>query len=515
MRTHLRNKSGFTLFELVVVIIIVGVLSTIGMRSLNRTVENRKYLATKQEMEVLKKAIVGDPEIKEGGMRVDYGYVGDTGQMPSALEDLVTNPSVTGWDGPYINVDLSENPDDYKNDAWGDAYTYDPGTSTGTPTLTSDGAGDSFTLNLAQNYGSIMNNTLRVRVYNVDGVPLNDLTAIVQVAYNGSWHNFAYGDKQQFRINTVPVGNRDIRAFSGGDTAYTSVSVTPQSDYSTKMTVYPVYGTIQYVGGSAGASGDDHEILSFTVENTGVASFEVTRMVPTWQNGQCLSGGTAYLEEVRVGGTTYWKWNTNGRSARVGSGSEIILDSPLTLAPGQTDIDHLVFKDQDIGTASGIDVSGADYTFRFIPAAGNSYQIAFSLPQNCAPAQLVFNSATLQSPQSGGLIAPSTQKVSVSFNNSGTLSFDSNALTTQWNQGSEWLSQIQLDGTAWDVNSSSGDKYPFPSTIPLDAGTHAVVLQFSKWAFFSAGSFMADKNLTLTFQDTGGSTQSLVFNSGS
>lgn len=522
---HLLNKMkrhnpqqfapGFTLFELVVVIIIIGILSTIGMRALNRTVENRKYLATKQEMELLKEAIVGNPDIKEAGMQIDYGYVGDTGQMPSSLGDLVTNPGVTGWNGPYINIDLQEDPNGYKKDAWGDAYTYDPGTVSGTPQLTSDGNGDSFTLDIAQSYNAIIKNTIRTRIYNVDGVPLNDLMAVVQVAYAGAWHGFGYGAQQQFSIGTVPIGNHDVRAFSGGDTAYTKISVTPRSDYATKMIVYPVYGTIQYVGGSADASGDNNEKLSYTIENTGVAAFEVTRLIPSWQNGQCLSGGTAYLDQFSVGGTVYWKWNTNGRSARVGSGSEIILDQPLTLSPGQTNLDNFTFMNQDVGTAEAIDVSGADYTFRFIPAAGNSYQISFSLPQQCAPAQLVFNSVSLMAPQSGGFLSPGTQTVQVSFSNSGTVTFDTKSLTTQWEQGSEWLSQINLDGHIIDVNSNSGDTNPFAPKIAIDAGAHTVRLQFSKWAFISPGSFMADNNMTVTFRASSDETQSVVFNSGS
>ena len=39
--------------------------------------------------------IVGNPDLGS------FGYLGDTGAYPAGLNDLLTNPGVVGWNGPY------------------------------------------------------------------------------------------------------------------------------------------------------------------------------------------------------------------------------------------------------------------------------------------------------------------------------------------------------------------------------------------------------------------------------
>ena len=43
----------------------------------------------------------------------------DTGQLPQSLDNLVTNPGVSKWNGPYI-----KNTDKVPNDPWGNPYVY-------------------------------------------------------------------------------------------------------------------------------------------------------------------------------------------------------------------------------------------------------------------------------------------------------------------------------------------------------------------------------------------------------
>ncbi|HYR91676.1 MAG TPA: hypothetical protein VE422_46925 [Terriglobia bacterium] len=40
--------------------------------------------------------IVGNPDVGS------FGYLGDTGTYPASLNDLLTNPGVAGWNGPYV-----------------------------------------------------------------------------------------------------------------------------------------------------------------------------------------------------------------------------------------------------------------------------------------------------------------------------------------------------------------------------------------------------------------------------
>lgn len=123
--------AGFTLIELVIIIVVLGVLAAVAIPKFAGIAESSRIAATQQELQTIKRAIVGNPEVVAGGTAVDCGFEGDVGLPPSRLEDLVTRPDTIppynaltrlGWNGPY----LSANGADYLTDAWATAYGYDP-----------------------------------------------------------------------------------------------------------------------------------------------------------------------------------------------------------------------------------------------------------------------------------------------------------------------------------------------------------------------------------------------------
>lgn len=123
------RKSGFTLIELVIIIVVLGILAAVAVPKFADVSENSKTVATKKEMKAIRRAIVGNPDIVSGGEYIDRGFKGDVGFNPSQLSDLVVKPdSVSdynrltrlGWNGPYIDSSNS----DYLADAWGTAYEY-------------------------------------------------------------------------------------------------------------------------------------------------------------------------------------------------------------------------------------------------------------------------------------------------------------------------------------------------------------------------------------------------------
>jgi prepilin-type N-terminal cleavage/methylation domain-containing protein len=125
------DQSGFTLVELVIVIVVLGILAAVAIPKFGTITESSKISATKKEMMSLKRAIAGNPEVVAGGKAVDRGFEGDVGFAPSQLADLVAKPDSIqaynqltrlGWNGPYIDsVDGS-----YLTDAWETAYVYQP-----------------------------------------------------------------------------------------------------------------------------------------------------------------------------------------------------------------------------------------------------------------------------------------------------------------------------------------------------------------------------------------------------
>jgi len=126
------DQYGFTLIELVMIIVVLGILAAVAVPKFSDMANSSKINATKQELSTLKQAIVGNPGASSGGAYVDRGFEGDVGFMPNLLQDLVRKPDSIavydpltrlGWNGPYLDSLNGA----YLVDAWGINYVYQPG----------------------------------------------------------------------------------------------------------------------------------------------------------------------------------------------------------------------------------------------------------------------------------------------------------------------------------------------------------------------------------------------------
>lgn len=127
----LRYSQGFTLVELVIIIVTLGILAAVAVPSFVDFTDNSKATATRDELNRIKRAIIGNPAVVTGGEYIDRGFEGDVGFPPQSLSDLVVRPDTValfdplaryGWNGPY----LDSSGEHYLTDAWGNAYLYDP-----------------------------------------------------------------------------------------------------------------------------------------------------------------------------------------------------------------------------------------------------------------------------------------------------------------------------------------------------------------------------------------------------
>jgi prepilin-type N-terminal cleavage/methylation domain-containing protein len=116
------RQAGFTLIEMVVVIVIMGILASVAIKQVVTSVDTAKYDQTEQELDQLAFAIRGNPSAYGQGTRTDFGYVGDVGAFPPNLDALVQNPGgYSTWKGPYIDRGIGST--DFKTDGWGTTYT--------------------------------------------------------------------------------------------------------------------------------------------------------------------------------------------------------------------------------------------------------------------------------------------------------------------------------------------------------------------------------------------------------
>jgi len=133
-----RRSTGFSLVELMVVISIIGILIAFMVpRMVGRLTTQARIVSTRQEMEELKKALVGDPSVVVEGELVSVGYYGDVGSWPPpAAGDTLGltwltrkpagvpdwNPYIRhGWNGPYVRDTTSMG---FLDDAWSNPYRF-------------------------------------------------------------------------------------------------------------------------------------------------------------------------------------------------------------------------------------------------------------------------------------------------------------------------------------------------------------------------------------------------------
>jgi len=230
------SKTGYSLVEMLVVIIIIGIIASIGIRSLRSTTETAKTEQTKQELDQLAWAIAGRPDLVSGGQRIDYGYVGDVGSMPSSLNSLVSNPGYSTWHGPYIHDDFystdTSSETEFKVDAWGEAYSYSGGN-----TVTSSGSGSNITRQIANSLDDLLRNTVSVVVTDLDYTPpgstYSDSIQFLLTYPNGSGSTVTatrYPTPDGFvRFDSIPVGNHLVQVIyvPDNDTLTRKVNVGP------------------------------------------------------------------------------------------------------------------------------------------------------------------------------------------------------------------------------------------------------------------------------------------------
>jgi len=131
------TAKGLSLIEVIIILAVLAVLVALLVPSSVQVLTGARRDTTLDEMENLQIAMIGDPNLKNSGVRSSFGYIGDMGNLPATLDDLLTqgaqpayafNSSLgvgAGWRGPYITLGPGSDLESHKKDAFGNDYTYD------------------------------------------------------------------------------------------------------------------------------------------------------------------------------------------------------------------------------------------------------------------------------------------------------------------------------------------------------------------------------------------------------
>ncbi len=106
VRRRNRSKAGFTLIEIMVVVIIIGILAGLAGVRVSQRVDQSREAGARANLHTISMAI--------------SMYQVDTGTLPPNLAALMTQPAgARNWRGPYLDI--------LPKDPWGEDFQYQPG----------------------------------------------------------------------------------------------------------------------------------------------------------------------------------------------------------------------------------------------------------------------------------------------------------------------------------------------------------------------------------------------------
>ena len=232
--SSLATDGGFTLLELILVLVLIGIVAALAANLLANSLDQGRFEETQKRMEELKWGIAGNPDLVSNGVRTHFGYLGDVGEFPSSLDDLVTKPGSVaawnastemGWNGPYVKSNFQENPNAFKTDGWGNTLSYNNTTAVIT-SLGSDNAagGSGYAADLnTEDLSSKKTGTVRVVAAYTSGSPATG--TVLTIYYpdgtgnqTSSSRTLVAGDNGAWNFTSIPIGRRRVTATLSGTT---------------------------------------------------------------------------------------------------------------------------------------------------------------------------------------------------------------------------------------------------------------------------------------------------------
>jgi len=370
--------------EVAVIIVVIAIVASAAMGPLTQSLKSSRERKTEREMRMLQNAIAGDPSVMSvaGGVRSDFGYVGDVGDFPPDLDALVANPGgFSTWNGPYIPPGFADDGGDFKTDEWGTTYTYHGGLE-----IVSYGSGKTLRKGGSENTADYLSNTVYGMVRDVfDSVPAEtwmdsvDVEFVVPDGTGGLDTMLTHPDSAgEFAFSEVPIGKHLIRAvfIPELDTLIRLVTVVPRQsservvkfnfaenhfspDIGADSMLTLVEGSQQVYG-----QGSDCNNISFDIRNNTGDDVDVTSVALTW------SSPVAFYQEVWWGPDRVWM----NSSPRNGSGDVAVFSETKTITFGSTaTLKVEIFRATRMGNGAKQNMSGTTFTVLF--SDGSTFEV--------------------------------------------------------------------------------------------------------------------------------------------
>ncbi|MCM8527639.1 MAG: type II secretion system protein GspG [Lentisphaeraceae bacterium] len=121
------KKNSFTLLELILVVLILGLISSSALLIVDNQDGQQRYDESKRRLAQIRYALIGKDDAISNETTKISGYMADMGEVPTGIADLLVKPAAasvwtynsilgfgSGWRGPYINTF-----DEEFKDGWG------------------------------------------------------------------------------------------------------------------------------------------------------------------------------------------------------------------------------------------------------------------------------------------------------------------------------------------------------------------------------------------------------------
>ena len=342
---------GFSLIELLVIIVVIGLFAAIIMQRMSSSLDDFRKVGTEREMTRLAMAIAGDPRITSAGIRSDFGYIGDIGAFPPNLAALAENPGGwPTWHGPYIDITVAQDSLGYSRDAWGVPYQYSG------VEIVSNGGSDTIRKTIAPSRSDYLLNSYRGTIRDAaNNPPGNDYADSIRLEItipvdsgNTAVKSYLPDSAGEFTLDSLPVGTHQLKIIfvPNVDTLNRYITILPRHKTPGQYRFASILFSSEDTTGTV--TGDESIILSTAGNaNLGGVNFDNNDLLEYFPETD--------LAAEFLDATTFLHQNENVNAFGVLDNGNVILscDDNFRIPPLNAGDDDLAEYDPETGDASG------------------------------------------------------------------------------------------------------------------------------------------------------------------